>query len=177
MSSEQPQMKSMQEKYMRLAVREAEKAGRNGDVPIGCVIVYDGTAPDSRADRHAAEISLTPGTVIGRGYNRRNRDLNALMHAEIIAVRKACRKMQDWRLEDCTMYVTLEPCPMCAGAIMQARVEKLIYGAADPKAGAIESLLKLFQTPGFNHKVSVRSGVLASESSKLLQDFFRGLRK
>ena len=176
MSLEQLQMKSMQEKYMRLAVREAEKAGRNGDVPIGCVIVYDGTAPDSRADRHAAEISLTPGTVIGRGYNRRNRDLNALMHAEIIAVRKACRKMQDWRLEDCTMYVTLEPCPMCAGAIVQARIPRVVIGARNKKAGCCGSVLDLLHVQGLNHQAELTEDVLGTECAGLMSDFFRELR-
>ena len=109
------------EYYMNLAIREARKALKHDDVPIGCIIVYDGTNPASKADQHAAALGIEPGTILGRGYNRRNKDRSALMHAEVIAIRQACRALEDWRVEDCTMYVTLEPCPMCAGACSARR--------------------------------------------------------
>ena len=131
------------EYYMNLAIREARKALKYDDVPIGCIIVYDGTNPASKADQHAASLGIEPGTILGRGYNRRNRDRSALMHAEVIAIRQACRALEDWRVEDCTMYVTLEPCPMCAGAIVQARVPRVVIGSMNPKAGCCGSVLDM----------------------------------
>lgn len=142
---------------MREAIRQARRAKRIGDVPIGCVIVHD-------------------GTIIGRGYNRRVADGNVLAHAEIIAMRKACREMGDWRLENCTMYVTLEPCPMCAGAIVQARIPKVVIGAMNPKAGCAGSVMNLLDEPGFNHQCEVETGIRGEECSMLLKEFFRELR-
>ena len=136
------------EKYMRAAIGQARKAGAIGEVPIGCVIVYE-------------------DKIIARGYNRRTIDKNVLSHAEIIAIKKACKKMGDWRLEGCTMYVTLEPCPMCAGAIVQARIPKVVIGCMNPKAGCAGSVLDLLH----------ESGVLEEECSRLMKDFFKALRE
>lgn len=146
------------EKYMKQAIRLAGKAAELGEVPIGCVIEYQ-------------------GKVIGRGYNRRTTDKSTLAHAEIIAIKKACKKMGDWRLEDCTMYVTLEPCQMCAGAIVQARVKKVVIGCMNPKAGCAGSILNVLQMDEFNHQVEIERGVLEEECSELLTSFFKDLRK
>ena len=147
---------TQEEKYMREAVRQAKKAAALKEVPIGCVIVHD-------------------GAIIARGYNRRTIDKNVLAHAEIIAIRKACRKIGDWRLEDCTMYVTLEPCPMCAGAIVNARIPAVYYGAKDDKAGCCGSVLNLFEER-FNHHPRIYGRVLEAECAALLQEFFQSLR-
>lgn len=146
-----------QEKYMKAAIRQAKKAYDLGEVPIGCVIVYE-------------------GKIIGRGYNRRNTDKNTLAHAEITAIRKASRKVGDWRLEGCSLYVTLEPCQMCAGAIVQARIDEVIMGSMNPKAGCGGSILNLLEMPEFNHQVKVTRGVLEEECSLLLTQFFKELR-
>lgn len=148
---------AIDQKYMREAIKQAKKAYTLEEVPIGCVIVYD-------------------GKIIGRGYNRRTIDKNPLAHAEIQAIRKASRKMGDWRLEDCTLYVTLEPCQMCAGAIVQARIPEVIIGCMNPKAGCAGSIYNLLQEPAFNHQVSLFKGVLEEECSQMLKDFFRSLR-
>lgn len=145
-------------KYMRQAIRQARKAEALGDVPIGCVIEYQ-------------------GRVIGRGYNRRMADKTVLAHAEIIAIRKACKKTGDWRLEDCTMYVTLEPCPMCAGAIVQARIPRVVIGSMNPKAGCAGSVLDMLHEDGFNHQVETETGVLKEECSSMLSNFFKELRR
>lgn len=148
---------TLDEKYMKEAIKQAKKAYALGEVPIGCVIIYQ--------DR-----------IIGRGYNRRNTDHNTLAHAEITAINKASKKLGDWRLEDCSLYVTLEPCQMCAGAIVQARVKEVIMGSMNPKAGCGGSILNLLQIPEFNHQVIVRRGILADECSELLTTFFKELR-
>ena len=145
------------EKYMRQALKEARKAYDLEESPIGCVIVYE--------DR-----------IIARGYNRRNTDKSTLAHAEITAIRKAAKKLGDWRLEGCTLYVTLEPCPMCAGAIVQARITRCVIGAMNPKAGCAGSVLNILQQDGFNHRVEVEKGVLQEECSSLMSSFFRELR-
>lgn len=150
--------KKADEKYMGQALKQAEKAGLLDEVPIGCVIVHE-------------------GKVIARGYNRRNTDKSTLAHAEIAAIRKASRKLSDWRLEDCTLYVTLEPCQMCAGAIVQARVGRVVIGAMNPKAGCAGSILNLLEMKEFNHRVNVTRGVLEEQCSQILKDFFAGLRK
>ncbi len=149
---------SVQEKYMKEAIRQAKKAAALGEVPIGCVIVYE-------------------GRIIGRGYNRRNTDKNTLCHAEITAIRRASKAMGDWRLEGCTLYVTLEPCQMCAGAIVQARIPEVVMGCMNPKAGCGGSILNLLEMPQFNHQAAVYRGVLEEECSRLLKDFFTDLRK
>lgn len=151
-------MQSIDEKYMKEAVRQAGKAYEIGEVPIGCVIVYE-------------------GRVIGRGYNRRTVDKNTLAHAELIAIRKACRKMGDWRLEGCTMYVTLEPCQMCSGAIVQSRIPRVVIGCMNPKAGCAGSILNLLQMDEFNHQVELTTGVLEEECSQMMKAFFRELRE
>ena len=148
----------MQEKYMRQAMKLARKAAELGEVPIGCVIEYE-------------------GKVIGRGYNRRKTDKSTLAHAEIIAIRKACKKIGDWRLEECTLYVTLEPCQMCAGAIVQARIPKVVIGCMNPKAGCAGSILNILQVPQFNHQVETVYGVLEEECSNMLTEFFKALRR
>lgn len=146
------------EKYMREAIRQAKKAYVLTEVPIGCVIVYE-------------------GKIIARGYNRRNTDKNTISHAEMNAIRKASKKLGDWRLEGCTMYVTLEPCQMCAGAIVQARVSRVVIGSMNPKAGCAGSVLNLLEMDQFNHQVEVVRGVLEEECSQMLSEFFRELRE
>ena len=147
-----------EEKYIKEAIRQAKKAAALNEVPIGCVIVYE-------------------EKIIARGYNRRIVDKNVLAHAEIAAIRKACRKIGDWRLEGCTMYVTLEPCPMCAGAIIQARIPKVVMGCMNPKAGCAGSVLDMLHQPGFNHQVETEAGLLGEECSGLLKNFFKALRQ
>lgn len=147
-----------QEKYMKEAVKQAKKAAAIGDVPIGCVIVLD-------------------DKIIARAYNQRNKKKTTLAHAEILAIQKASKKLQDWRLEDCTMYITLEPCQMCAGAIVQARIPKVVIGAMNPKAGCAGSVLNILQIDAFNHQVEIETGVLKEECSKMMSDFFKKLRE
>lgn len=146
------------EKYMKAAIREARKALKLNEVPIGCVIAHN--------DR-----------IIGRGYNRRNTDNSALGHAEITAIRKANKVLGDWRLEECTMYITLEPCQMCSGAIIQSRIPLVIVGAMNPKAGCAGSIINLLQMPEFNHQAAFEKGILEEECTALLTDFFRKLRE
>lgn len=146
------------EKYMREAIRQARKAYALDEVPIGCVIVC--------GDK-----------IIARGYNRRNTDKNTTAHAEINAIRRASRRLGDWRLEGCTIYITLEPCQMCAGAIVQSRITRAVIGAMNPKAGCAGSLLNLLQMQEFNHQVDITRGVLESECSEMLSRFFRELRE
>lgn len=146
-----------QEKYMKEALRQAKKAYALGEVPIGCVIVYE-------------------GRIIGRGYNRRNTDKNTLSHAEITAIHKASKKMGDWRLEGCTLYVTLEPCQMCAGAIVQARIDEVVMGSMNPKAGCGGSVLNILEMEEFNHQVKVTRGILKEECTQMLTQFFKELR-
>ncbi|MBR3642809.1 MAG: tRNA adenosine(34) deaminase TadA [Parasporobacterium sp.] len=152
------QQKKEDIRYMRQALTQAKKAMALGETPIGCVIVYE-------------------GKVIGRGYNRRNTDKSTLSHAEITAIRKASKVLGDWRLEGCRLYVTLEPCQMCAGAIVQARIPQVVIGAMNPKAGCAGSVLNLFQIEQFNHQVEVTYDVCKDECSKMLKDFFQGLRR
>ena len=144
-------------KYMREAIKQARKAYKLGEVPIGCVIVYE-------------------GKIIGRGYNRRNTDKNTLCHAEITAIKKASKYIGDWRLEGCTMYVTLEPCQMCAGACVQSRIDKVIIGCMSPKSGCAGSVINILQMEEFNHQVEIVSGVMEKECSILLTRFFEELR-
>ena len=145
------------EKYMREAIKQAKKAYAIGEVPIGCVIVYQ--------DR-----------IIARGYNRRTIDKNTLAHAELQAIRKASKKMEDWRLEECTLYVTLEPCQMCAGAIIQSRIPRVVVGCMNPKAGCAGSVLNLLDVQAFNHQAEVKTKVLEEECSLMMKQFFRELR-
>ena len=147
----------IQEKYMKEALKQARKAYKLGEVPIGCVIVY--------GDK-----------IIARGYNRRKTAKNTLSHAELQAIRKASRVMGDWRLEECDMYGTLEPCQMCSGAIVQARIPRVVIGCMNPKAGCAGSILNLLQMPQFNHQVEIVRGVMEEECSSVLKTFFKELR-
>ena len=144
-------------KYMKAALKQAQKAYQLGEVPIGCVIVHE-------------------GKIIARGYNRRNTDKNTLAHAEITAINRASKKIGDWRLEECTLYVTLEPCQMCVGAIVQARIPSVVMGCMNPKAGCAGSILNLLNMPEFNHQVDVTRGILEEECSQMLKQFFKELR-
>ena len=148
----------MQEKFMKQALKEAQKAYDKLEIPVGAVIVKD-------------------GKIIARAHNKREKSQNAINHAEIIAIQKASKKLGAWRLNDCEMYVTLEPCPMCAGAIIQARIKKLYIGTMDEKTGACGSVLNLLEDYKFNHQVEVETGLLNNECEKILKDFFKDLRK
>lgn len=147
----------MNEQFMKEALRQAKKAAAVGETPIGAVIVRD-------------------GEIIARGYNKRETKKNALLHAEIIAIDRACRKLGGWRLPRCEMYVTLEPCPMCAGAIINSRIENVYFGAYDKKSGCAGSAADLFQKGLFNHNVNVTGGVMEEKCAALLSDFFKKLR-
>ena len=147
----------LDKKFMRAAIAQARRAEKLDEVPIGCVIVYE-------------------GKIIARGYNRRNTDLNTISHAEMNAIRKASKKLGDWRLEGCTIYITLEPCQMCSGAIVQSRIDRCVIGAMNPKAGCAGSVLNLLQVAQFNHQVEITRGVLEEECSSMLSSFFRRLR-
>ena len=162
MSTEKTDISTEQEmldkKYMREAIRQAKKAYKLDETPIGCVIVHE-------------------GKIIGRGYNRRNTDKSPLAHAEITAIKKASKKLGDWRLEECTLYVTLEPCQMCAGAIIQSRLTRVVVGCMNPKAGCAGSVLNLLDVKAFNHQAELTTGVLEEECSALMTGFFRELRE
>lgn len=145
------------EDYMRLAIEEAKKALEIEEVPIGAIVVYQ-------------------GKVIGKGYNLKERDHDPTAHAEIIALREAAKNRGDWRLDACQLYVTIEPCPMCAGAIVQARIKRLVFGAFDPKAGATGSLYDLVTDKRLNHQVKVKGGILAEECRGMMKEFFKRLR-
>ena len=157
MPEKKTEEQKQQEKYMKAAMKQAQKAYELGEVPIGCVIVYR-------------------GKIIGRGYNRRNTDKNTLSHAEITAINRASKKMGDWRLEDCVLYVTLEPCQMCSGAIVQARIPDVVIGCMNPKAGCAGSIINLLDIKQFNHQVLVERGILEDECSSMMSSFFANLR-
>ena len=144
--------------FMKKAYEEALKAEAINEVPIGSVIIYE-------------------NEIIGAGFNERNTKKNALCHAEIAAINEACNFLKDWRLENCTIYVTLEPCPMCAGAILQARIKKLVFGAKSPKAGSIFSITSILENDLYNHKVEIVQGIMEKECSSLIENFFSRLRK
>ena len=148
----------MQEYFMKQALKEAEKAYKKLEVPVGAVIVKD-------------------GTIIARGYNQKETKKDTTKHAEIIAIQKASKKLGSWRLIDCEMYVTLEPCSMCAGAIINSRIKKIYIGTKDEKTGAVGSVLNLLEDYEFNHKVEIESGIMQKECEKILKDFFKELRK
>ena len=147
----------MHEKYMKLAIKEALKAQKKDEVPIGAIIVKD-------------------GKIISRGHNLRESKQMASAHAEMIAIEKACKKLNTWRLEGCTLYVTLEPCPMCTGATILSRIDKVVYGANDPKGGCIESCIQMYEQKGFNHYPTYESGILKEECAALLSNFFKEKR-
>ena len=147
---------TVDEKWMKQALKQAEKARKLEEVPIGCVMVLN-------------------EKIIARGYNRRNTDHTSLAHAEMMAIKKACKKIGDWRLEECTLYVTLEPCQMCAGAIVQSRVKRVVIGAMNKKAGCAGSIFNLLEEDRFNHKAEVTRGVLENECAEMVSAFFREL--
>lgn len=147
----------MKEKFMRAALKQAKKAEKRDEVPVGCVIVKD-------------------GEIIGHGYNRRMTDRNTISHAEMNAILNASRKLDDWRLDDCEMYVTNEPCQMCAGAIVQARIKKVYIGCMNPKSGCAGSIMNLLQVDEFNHQVEIETGVLEDECSAIMTNYFKELR-
>ena len=151
-------MNEFNENFMREAIKQAEKAWAIGETPIGAVIVYD-------------------GKIIARGYNKRETKKNSLNHAEIETINKACKARGGWRLFDCDLYVTLEPCPMCSGAIIQSRIDNVYFGAYDKKAGCAGSKINLFEEDMFNHNVRVQGGILEEECAALMSDFFKNLRK
>lgn len=148
----------MNEKYMKLAIKEAMKARDIDEVPIGAIIVKD-------------------DKVIARAHNLREKKQQATAHAEILAIEKACKKLGTWRLEDCVLYVTLEPCAMCTGATILSRIKHVVFGAKDPKGGCVESCIEMYKQQGFNHYPTYESGILEEECSKLLSDFFKEKRK
>ena len=148
---------TVDEKWMKQALKQAEKARKLEEVPIGCVIVLN-------------------EKIIAGGYNRRNTDHTSLAHAEMMAIKKACKKIGDWRLEECTLYVTLEPCQMCAGAIVQSRIKRVVIGAMNKKAGCAGSIFNLLEEDRFNHKAEVTRGVLENECAEMVSAFFRELR-
>ena len=165
-------------KYMREAIRQAKKAAALGEPPIGCVIVrtrHVGPEDFFEGKRAESGVPFQEG-IIARGYNRRNTDHTALAHAEIRAIAKAAKAVGDWRLEGCTLYVTLEPCQMCAGAIVQSRSDRVVIGAMNPKAGCAGSIMNILEEPRFNHQAEVTRGVLQEECSELLTSFFAELR-
>ena len=146
------------EKYMNEALKEAKKAYQEGEVPVGCVIVHE-------------------NKIIARGHNQREKTNNPTAHAEIIAIRKATKKRQSWRLEDCDIYVTIEPCAMCAGALMWSRIRTIYYGAKDPKGGAVHSSFSLYDQPGIHHHPTIVAGILEKEAAELMKKFFQERRK
>lgn len=148
----------MDEKFMKEAIKQAKKAAAIGETPVGAVIVHR-------------------GKIISRGYNKRETKKNALMHAEISAIDKACKKLGGWRLPECDMYVTLEPCPMCAGAIINARIDNVFFGAYDKKSGCAGSSINLFESGLFNYDVNAQGGIMECDCARLLTDFFKQLRE
>ncbi|TYR78155.1 nucleoside deaminase [Priestia megaterium] len=146
------------EKYMQLAIKEAEKAGAMMEVPIGAVVVQN-------------------NQVVAKAHNLRETEQRSIAHAELLAIDQACKSLHTWRLEDATLYVTLEPCPMCAGAIVLSRVKRVVFGAYDPKGGCCGTLLNLLEFDKFNHQAEVKGGVLQKECGELLSNFFRELRR
>lgn len=146
------------EKMMKEAIKQALKAKEIDEVPIGCVIVKD-------------------GKIISRSYNKREKMNQSIAHAEILAIQKACRKLDSWRLDECDLFVTLEPCPMCAGAIIQSRIKRVVFGAYDPKGGSVETCTKLFDVKEYNHHPEYIGGILEPQCSQLLKDFFKEKRK
>ena len=148
----------MEEKFMKEALKEAKKAYEKAEVPVGAIIVKD-------------------GKIISRAYNLKESKKDTTCHAEILAIKKASKKLESWRLEGCTMYVTLEPCPMCSGALIQSRIDKVVIGTMDYKTGACGSVLNLSNDYKFNHKLDIEAGIMKEECEKILQDFFKYLRK
>lgn len=162
--------------FIEEALKQAKIAANSGDIPVGCIVVYRENKKNKKMCEIANAAGLKDGTVLARTYNKRNKDKNAISHAEILAISKACKKIKDFRLEECTMYVTLEPCQMCAGAIVQSRIKRLVIGAKSVKAGSCGSIINILDNNEFNHKVEVI--YLENEDCKeILKEFFKKIRK
>lgn len=169
---------------MKEAIKQAKKAAINGDVPIGCIIVYKGSSSKKQQTKIDKTMSLKmnalgikEGTIIARAYNKRNVEFSAIAHAEILCINKACKKIRDYRLDNCEMYVTLEPCQMCAGAIVQSRIKKVYASINSLKSGSAGSIINILDNNEFNHKVDIEFGLCAEESKELLTEFFSKLRE
>lgn len=168
------------EYYMSLALKEATKAYYNDDVPIGCVIVYNKNIKNKKMYdlvNTNSDLKDKSQIILSKSYNKRNKDKDATSHAEILAIKRACKKIKDYRLEDCTMYVTLEPCQMCAGAIVQSRIKRLVIACKSEKAGSCGSIINILDNNNFNHKVEVIYGIKEKESNILIKEYFKDLRK
>lgn len=168
---------------MKQAIKQAKKAAINGDVPIGCVIVYKGSANkkqqtkiDKTMSTKMNELGIKEGQILARAYNKRNVNASAIAHAEILCINKACKKIKDYRLDNCEMYVTLEPCQMCAGAIVQSRIKKVYASVNSIKSGSAGSIINILDNNEFNHKVDIEFGLMEEESKILLSDFFSKIR-
>lgn len=162
--------------FIEEALKQAKIAANSGDIPVGCIVVYRENKKNKKMCEIANAVGLKDSAVLARAYNKRNKDKNAISHAEILAISKACKKIKDFRLEECTMYVTLEPCQMCAGAIVQSRIRRLVIGARSIKAGSCGSIINILDNNEFNHKVEVE--YLENEDCKdILKDFFKKIRK
>ncbi|MDO5563770.1 MAG: nucleoside deaminase [Eubacteriales bacterium] len=163
--------------YMNIAIKEAKKALLYEDVPIGCVIVYKKNDKNIVMSKHMESININDNAILSKAYNKRNKTNSAINHAEILAIDKACKKIKDFRLENCTMYVTLEPCPMCAGAILQSRIQTLVIGTKSKKSGAAGSIINILDNNKLNHKVKIKYDVLQKECESILQKYFSNIRK
>ena len=161
---------------MNLALKKAKIAFKNGDIPVGCVIVYKKNIKNKKMTKVANSVGLSNESILSTAYNKRNKSNDATSHAEIIAISKACRKIKDFRLEDCTLYVTLEPCQMCAGAIVQSRIKRLVVGTKSLKSGSCGSIIDILNNNEFNHKVEMEC-IESKDCENLIKDFFKKIRK
>lgn len=161
--------------FLKEAVKKARIAAGFGDIPVGAVIVYNENLKNKKMTEAARKAGLRDGQILSKAYNKRNKNLDATSHAEIIAISKACKKIKDFRLEECTMYVTLEPCQMCAGAIVQSRIKRLVIGAKSKKSGSCGSIINILDNNEFNHKVEVVY-LDDKESKDIIKDFFKEIR-
>lgn len=162
--------------YMKKALTFAKKAYESDDIPVGAVIVYNENKKNKKMCEAAREAGLKDGEILAASYNMRNAKKNAISHAEILAISKACKKVNDFRLEECTMYVTLEPCQMCAGAIVQSRIKRLVYGAKSKKSGSCGSIIDILDNNSFNHKVKV-DYIDDDDCKNIMKEFFKKIRK
>ena len=162
--------------FINEALKQAKIAASGGDIPVGCIVVYRENKKNKKMCEIANAAEVNDGAILSKAYNKRNKEKNAISHAEILAISKACKKIGDFRLEECTMYVTLEPCQMCAGAIVQSRIKKLVIGAKSMKSGSCGSIINILDNNEFNHKVEV-TYLEDEECTKILKDFFKTIRK
>ncbi len=165
----------LDKKYIKEALKKAKIAASGGDIPVGCIVVYRENKKNKKMCEVAMKAGVKDGDIVARAYNKRNKDKNAISHAEIIAISKACKKFSDFRLEECTMYVTLEPCQMCAGAIVQSRIKRLVIGARSLKSGSCGSIINILDNNEFNHKVEV-TYMDDIDCQNILKDFFKNIR-